>query len=314
MPPLKVEYAKSGRSKCSLKACSAVIVKHEVRIGTGMVLPFVEDSDALQFKWRHVCCFSDQQLKNSRSSGDLDKIDGYNDLAPADKALIEEMKKGTLVGKKSVVGRVGDVANAPAFSAALGKRVPAKKTSKKHKKESDDENESDSANSNQPTAGEKRKRQPPSKKAKPASGFVDNHDDGLGDTAGRGSSMPTLSNGCDDDLWECDTVEYDVVVVDQAYEKPQCPHGRTCYRTNPQHFRDYSHGEQSTAGMDEIAGSSTPVRMPVIKKCATIAVDSESKMGDSLVSGADSGAQRPLCPNGSMCFRKDPVHFKAFRH
>lgn len=116
MPQLRVEYAKSGRAKCSLTSCKKPIAKHEVRIGTVMTLPFGEEG-VESVAYRHVCCFTARQLSNAKAT--LDDIEGYNDLAPADKALIDQMKKGELVGKTQLIGRVGDVANSP-LAAELG--------------------------------------------------------------------------------------------------------------------------------------------------------------------------------------------------
>ncbi len=97
MPPLKVEYAKSGRSVCSLKECSKAIDKGAVRIGTGNLMPGMEQ---LSYKWRHLCCFTKRQLASVPS---VDSIEGYDDLVPPDQALVRRMVKGELVGNAAVM-------------------------------------------------------------------------------------------------------------------------------------------------------------------------------------------------------------------
>ena len=113
MPPLKVEYAKSGRAVCSLKECGKTIEKGCVRIGTGAMMPGV---DEVRFKWRHLCCFTTRQLASVSS---VDSIEGYEDLAPEDQALIRRLVKKELVGVTSVM--------APSAAAAMAPS-PSKKT------------------------------------------------------------------------------------------------------------------------------------------------------------------------------------------
>ena len=97
MPPLKVEYAKSGRSVCSLKECSKAIDKGCVRIGTGAMMPGV---DELRYKWRHLCCFTKRQLASVSS---VDGISGFEDLTPDDQMLVRKMITGALIGDASAM-------------------------------------------------------------------------------------------------------------------------------------------------------------------------------------------------------------------
>lgn len=106
MPPLKVEYAKSGRSVCSLKECSKPIAKGCVRIGTGAMMPGV---DELRYKFRHLCCFTKRQLASVSS---VDNIEGYDTLAPADQELVRKMVAGKLIGDASVMIPSADAAAA----------------------------------------------------------------------------------------------------------------------------------------------------------------------------------------------------------
>lgn len=77
MPLLRVEHAKSSRSRCVLKECSKFILKGELRIGTAVMMPGVDEPS---FKWRHLCCFTARQAKNA---GSVDSVDGYDDLSDA---------------------------------------------------------------------------------------------------------------------------------------------------------------------------------------------------------------------------------------
>lgn len=191
MPTLVVEYAKSGRSKCSLAGCGKKIDKHEVRIGTIIVLPY-GDEGAESVKWRHLCCFTDRQIKNGEQSGDLDHIRGFEDLAPADKELIEKMKRGDLIGKTTIIGRVGEILNS-AMAHEVKTRKPApKKTPKKQEQ------------------------------------------------AAASPAMEAERDDVDSQVTE----EYEVDVVD-VKEKPLCPYGKNCFRTNPDHFTAFSHQEDA---------------------------------------------------------------------
>lgn len=120
MAPLKVEYSKSSRARCSLKECGKLIEKGEVRIGTGSMMPGV---DELSYKWRHLCCFTKRQLASVAS---VDNIEGYDDLADEDQVLIRRMIKGELVGDSKVLGRVAP-SQAHLLAAAAGKTTKKKK-------------------------------------------------------------------------------------------------------------------------------------------------------------------------------------------
>lgn len=67
---------------------------------------------------------------------------------------------------------------------------------------------------------------------------------------------------------------------------PPCPYGSRCYRKNPQHFKEYSHGDRSH---DNTPGSSK----------STVQIDT-SKL--------------PPCKYGAACYRKNLLHFAEFSH
>ncbi|TPP48251.1 Poly(ADP-ribose) polymerase and DNA-Ligase Zn-finger region family protein [Leishmania donovani] len=137
MPKLCVEYSKSGRAKCSNTSCGKKIEKHELRIGTEVIMPFSEEG-VESWKWRHLCCFTERQLSNARSSGDIDAIQGEGDLAPADKALVQKMREGRLVGDTSILGRIGDIAH-----SAKRPPAPPRKTKIPNTKKQDDDADSE---------------------------------------------------------------------------------------------------------------------------------------------------------------------------
>lgn len=109
MPPLRVEYAKSGRSRCCLKECNKMIEKGEVRVGTGVMMPGMDEPS---YKWRHVCCFTARQAKNA--GGSVDSVEGLEDLAEGDQQLVVKMMKGELVGDSSLLGKTGTAGTAVA--------------------------------------------------------------------------------------------------------------------------------------------------------------------------------------------------------
>eukprot|EP01063_Lacrimia_lanifica_P006565 TRINITY_DN1404_c0_g1_i1.p1 TRINITY_DN1404_c0_g1~~TRINITY_DN1404_c0_g1_i1.p1 ORF type:complete len:264 (+),score=116.58 TRINITY_DN1404_c0_g1_i1:64-855(+) len=141
MPPYKLEYAKSGRAKCQGPQCKETIAKGELRVGTGMMLPGMEE---YTFKWRHVCCFTKRQLKAATST---DQFEGYDELAEKDQQMIKDMLEGKYVDDRSIIGKTGKASEeAPAS--------PKKKAAAKKKRADDDAGDGD---------GEK-----PAKKAKAA--------------------------------------------------------------------------------------------------------------------------------------------------
>nr|ACS87839.1 hypothetical protein CDFL6B12_12 [Angomonas deanei] len=231
MPKLCVEYSKSARAKCSLTSCGKKIEKNELRIGTEIILPYSDDG-VESWKWRHLCCFTDRQLANARGSGDIDNIQGEDELAAADKVLVEKMREGKLVGDTSIIGRVGDIGHSKLAAELTDKKKDGAAAAKPRAKKSETavpEGEKAAA-----SPGEKRPRAPRKTKAKAAEK--------------------------DDDVDSEATDEYEVAV--EATVKPRCPYGRECFRTHPTHFSQYSHDDN-----DGDAASSTKATMkPVIKK------------------------------------------------
>lgn len=238
MPKLCVEYSKSGRAKCSLTSCGKKIEKNELRIGTEVVLPYSDDG-VETWKWRHLCCFTERQLANARASNTLDDIQGEDELAPSDKALLQKMRDGLLVGDTAIIGRIGDVANSRLATELKGKGAAAaakpKPKAKKADAEGGDGAQPAAAGAGAASPGEKRPRAPRKTKA---------------------------AEKQDDDVDSEATDEYEVA-VEAVPEKPQCPYGPDCFRTNPVHRRQYEH--DSVGASSALGGMTTEVR-PVIKR------------------------------------------------
>ena len=121
MPPLKIELAKSSRGKCALKECGKVIEKGELRVGTGNLMPGAEE---YSFKFRHLSCFTKRQLA---SVSGPEAFEGYPDLCDADKAMVEMLARGELVGKNELIGRISpDAMASPTPTAKKAKKNETK--------------------------------------------------------------------------------------------------------------------------------------------------------------------------------------------
>ncbi|KAG5490004.1 hypothetical protein JKF63_00123 [Porcisia hertigi] len=236
MPKLCVEYAKSGRAKCSNTACGKLICKGELRIGTEMMMA-LGDKEVESWKWRHLCCFTERQLSNAKASGEIDALQGESDLAPADRKLMQEMREGKLVGDVSILGRIGDVA--PTSPPKKGKEKGTKATVPRSKgsKAADGEGPT-------PAPVAAKRQRAPSGKAKTA-----------------------VVAAQDGDVDSEATEEYEVA-VETEMGKPKCPYGVKCFRTEKKHFQQYSHEDGSGTATDA-AGLSAKTKAsvkPVIKR------------------------------------------------
>lgn len=230
MPKLCVEYSKSGRAKCSLTSCGKKIEKNELRIGTEVILPY-SDEGVETWKWRHLCCFTERQLGNAKGTGDIDSIQGEDALAPADRALVQKMREGKLIADTSIIGRIGDIASSELATQLKGKGGGAAAKAKPKPKKSEEEGGASAS----ATPGQKRARAPRKTKA----------------------AAVADGDGVDSEA----TDEYEVA-VETVSAKPTCPYGADCFRTNPEHFQQYSH--DGDAAKD--AGAAQSTKKPVIKK------------------------------------------------
>ncbi|XP_065066831.1 aprataxin and PNK-like factor isoform X2 [Rhopilema esculentum] len=62
---------------------------------------------------------------------------------------------------------------------------------------------------------------------------------------------------------------------------PKCKYGRSCYRKNPAHFKEFSHSDNSDDDKDE---------------------------------SSEQTDDRPECPYGTSCYRKNPQHKLEYKH
>ncbi|UJR36762.1 hypothetical protein I4U23_029477 [Adineta vaga] len=67
---------------------------------------------------------------------------------------------------------------------------------------------------------------------------------------------------------------------------PLCPYGTTCYRKNPDHFKEYSHSD------------------PTLSSTTTTSEEAKPATNKSLT----------VCPFGATCYRKNLLHFAEFTH
>ncbi|KAL0516309.1 LOW QUALITY PROTEIN: Poly(ADP-ribose) polymerase and DNA-Ligase Zn-finger region [Leishmania naiffi] len=198
------------------------------------------DEEIESWKWRHLCCFTERQLSNAKETGDINAIQGEDDLAPADKALLQEMREGRLVGDTSILGRIGDVTHSPVADELKGKGGKVAKPKAKASLSADNRG-SPSA-----TAGEKRPRLPLRK-----------------------ANMANATTK-DDDADSEATDEYEVA-VETVTGNLKCPYGANCFRTNQEHFRQYTHGDENGTTADAAVPSdhSSAKLKPVIKRKKT---------------------------------------------
>ncbi|KZV91544.1 zf-PARP-domain-containing protein [Exidia glandulosa HHB12029] len=83
----RIEYASSGRAKCKgPKPCSgSPIEKGSLRLGT-----LVDMQGRTSFTWKHWGCVTAKVLTNLKNKvGDVDDLDGYEELEPADQEKIK---------------------------------------------------------------------------------------------------------------------------------------------------------------------------------------------------------------------------------
>ena len=317
---MKVEYAKSGRSKCTWKKCSQFIDKGELRIGTGSQMPGV---DEISYKWRHLCCFSNIQIKNL---GSVDHIDGYDECLPEHQEALRRMMKGEYIEQYTKIR--GKYIH-PTIATATAAQLTA--MGKKNKNVGGGVGGQLLA----PVVGVKRAR---------------------ATTAGGASKGPTvtLAGAYVDTGVESDaTDDYEVEI---SKGRPQCPFGSACFRKDPDHFTKFAHhgdnddessnsnhnqtkkgpsdlkvisyspgsGGQSSGALSPATATSYP-HQPHQQQQQHLAAPPPTTAavpGDSAATGAypkqlnyfDGGGAKSPCPFGMMCLRTDPKHRAEFAH
>ena len=83
------------------------------------------------------------------------------------------------------------------------------------------------------------------------------------------------------------------------HEKPPCPYGANCYRKNPEHFKEYSH----PPGVMERNLSSPPPPPPPAGYAPGPRYEQPPV-----------AHQKPPCPYGANCYRKNSEHFMEYSH
>lgn len=284
VPPIKVEYAKSARSRCTLKTCNLFIQKGEVRIGTGSMMP---GADELTYKWRHLCCFSGRQIKNIHAS--VDNIDGFEDLEEPHQAIIHKMLKGQLEGDNSIKGAVVSAVIAGSAGDGDGKA----------KKKKAGVGATLMGNSNVDLLSQKTSTQ-------------------LGKKRPRGPAV-TLEGALVDTGAESDaTDEYEVGITNQ---KPMCPHGASCFRKNPDYFKEYRHAGDKDINLEDNHMQPTVVKKYVKEgghSASANAISSSSAppvaSSKPVVTSANASSGKQVCPYGATCVLKTPAHLHQYLH
>jgi hypothetical protein len=340
MPPLKVEYAKTARARCQLKECGDFLAKGELRIGTGNLMPGATE---LSYKFRHVPCFTKRQLANAPS---VDHIEGYDDLMEEHQAVIRNMLKGAYAGDMSKRGVFVNPKMAEDASAKKPKK--AKAAARDVGGDDDDEEDVDDDGGAAAEASPAKKRRAlPKTRAGAAASLWAAAGIGMAAPGGAaGARRPRHEEGVDDEDDDGEPVPGARAAA--AADLLPCPHGAACYRTNPEHFKEYSHPGRGAPA----AAAATFPAAPVANKPAAPASPPPRPMGQrtldgriiapapavgaaaaGAVAGDDAGAEervdvpglwtpalpptadgRKRCRFGDLCFRTDPSHFSELAH
>ncbi|KAJ3362253.1 hypothetical protein GGF32_006285 [Allomyces javanicus] len=119
-----VEYAKSGRSKCSAgKACTAMIEKGELRLGVRFT------TTTPMIKYRHWRCVTSKILDNIGDPDD--NLGGYETLTPEDKELVRKAFEDGFVAGGTEEEKEGAKAAAKLAADAERMRTKAAKEAEK---------------------------------------------------------------------------------------------------------------------------------------------------------------------------------------
>ena len=221
MPPLKVELSKSARARCQLTKCGKFIAKGELRVGTGVMMPGMEE---YTYKFRHVCCFTKRQLTSVDGPS---SFVGYDELCEEDQRLIQKMCRGECEGKSELIGRVSPShvevpTKAAAKAAKKAGASPAAKRGRDH--DGDDGDES---------GGETPGRTPPARREAAAGGGAADDDAGAAEAPRAGASWP---------MSVALAATHEAAKAKAAGTgKPACPYGALCFRDEGHHRATYVH-------------------------------------------------------------------------
>ena len=215
MPPLKVELSKSARARCQLKQCGQFIAKGELRVGTGAMMPGMED---YTYKFRHVCCFTKRQLASVDGPS---AFVGYDDLCEDDQKVMQRLCRGELVDKHEFRGRVS-----PSHLEPVKPAKPAKKATKKGRDAADDVDGGDSG---------------PATPARPSDASVATVAAAAADDvveADAGGARAQVGWPMSVALAETNAATR---LLAEGTGKPPCPYGALCFRDDGRHKSMYVH-------------------------------------------------------------------------
>ena len=285
MPALKVEYAKTGRSKCTSPECKKFIAQGELRMGTGTMMPGATE---LSYSWRHIPCFSKRQVANCGSS--VDNVEGFDDLLPEHQTLMHKMLKGEFAGNLSLIGKIVNkkMADEAAAKAAVAEQRAAKKADKDK-------------------AGRRRERAEKSGDGADLSSEEDVNDVYMRPTPKPG--QPQLA-----------AASQHQQQPGPARPKQPCPYGAACFKVGREHFDEYSHPGDDALDAAPVAPAARAAAPPAaaskaVKARATTVVSVAAFADVKPAEAASEDRARPgHCKFGQMCFRTDPEHFTRMTH
>eukprot|EP01064_Diplonema_japonicum_P028193 TRINITY_DN4267_c0_g1_i2.p1 TRINITY_DN4267_c0_g1~~TRINITY_DN4267_c0_g1_i2.p1 ORF type:complete len:369 (+),score=81.56 TRINITY_DN4267_c0_g1_i2:55-1161(+) len=288
MPPLKVEYAKSARSRCANKQCAEIIEKGELRIGTGNMMPGMDD---YSYKWRHLCCFTKRQLT---SLSTIDQLDGYDDVKDGEQQLLVKLVNGELIDKVELKGATGD--------CTIGTKRPH-----------DVAEEEDTAPlAKKPKPAPKKKKDPNSPK-KPKNAFMFFLQEQQPIMRGEKPDVPLK-----DIKKEIANVWAD---LEDDKGKPYRERARADKKRYDEETKKHEEMKKDEEDGADCVVVSPPVPVPVpVPTPSPIAkkqhfVDEESDISEEVDSEkCVPVSAKPACKYGDACYRENPAHLAQFSH
>eukprot|EP00754_Rhynchopus_humris_P047934 Rhum_TRINITY_DN7461_c0_g1::Rhum_TRINITY_DN7461_c0_g1_i1::g.22814::m.22814 len=286
MPPLCIEYAKSARAMCANKQCAKNIDQGELRIGTAKMMQLA-GNDATSFSYRHLCCFTKRQLVSLTS---IDQLDGFDDLDTADQTHAEDLVKGKLEGKLELRGKLGRVgAAAPPSPTKKKKASPAKSAAS----DSDDGGGGGAG----PPAKKKAKKDPLApRQPKTALAYFKEHERASVKVDRPGLSVKEINEELKKRWFELSDDD-----------------GRK--------FRDLEKNDvkrylEDKKAYDDAAAAALTAAAAAAAPAPAAPAQAAAPPPPALlpVPAAPAADTRPVCEYGAGCYRKNPQHFKDFRH
>ena len=298
MPPLRIEYAKSARALCANKQCAKNIDQGELRVGTAKMMQLA-GNDATSFSYRHLCCFTKRQLVSLTS---IDQLEGFDDLDAADQPHAEDLVKGTLEGRLELRGKLGRVgAAAPPSPTKKKKASPVKSAAS----DSDD----DGGGGAGPPAKKKAKKDPLApRQPKTALAYFKEHERASVKVDRPGLSVKEVNE-------ELKKRWFDLSDDDGRKFRDLEKNDVKRYLEDKKAYDDAAAAALAAAAGAAAAAAAPPA--PAGAAAGTLPPPPPAATATPAllaVPAAPAADTRPVCEYGAGCYRKNPQHFKDFRH